>query len=78
MFREEIATGQHRRPQNWNVLTTAFVHHPTGLAQEPTDVGLHHMVTLGIPESGVARAGLRAALAESDKARDPHGNCASD
>jgi ubiquinone/menaquinone biosynthesis C-methylase UbiE len=48
MIREEIATGQHRRPPNWNVLTTAFFHHPAGLAQEITDAGLEHVVTLGI------------------------------
>jgi ubiquinone/menaquinone biosynthesis C-methylase UbiE len=48
MVREEIATGQHRRPPTWRVLTTAFFHHPTALAQEVTEAGLQHEVTLGI------------------------------
>ena len=48
MICEEIATGQHRRPPHWQVLTTAFFHHPTGLAQELTDAGLQHAVALGI------------------------------
>ena len=34
MLREELLTGQHRRPANWRVLTTAYFHHPAGLAQE--------------------------------------------
>ena len=48
MMREEVATGQHRRPPHWNVLTTAFFHHPSGLAQELVEAGLQHVVTLGI------------------------------
>ena len=48
MVREEIATGQHRRPPDWQVFTTSFFHHPAGLAEELTAVGLQHVVTLGI------------------------------
>lgn len=48
MVREEIATGQHRHPPQWDILTTAFFHHPKDLAQELTAAGLQHTVTLGI------------------------------
>ncbi len=48
MVREEIATGQHRRPPHSHVFTTAFFHQPAGLAQELTAAGLQHAVTLGI------------------------------
>jgi ubiquinone/menaquinone biosynthesis C-methylase UbiE len=52
MIREEITTGQHRRPPRWKVLTTAFFHHPACLAQELTEAGLQHAVTLGIQGPG--------------------------
>jgi len=52
MISEEIATGQHRRPPNWNVLTTAFFHHPTVLAQELSEAGLLPVALLGIQGPG--------------------------
>jgi SAM-dependent methyltransferase len=48
MIREEILTGQHRRPANLRVLTTAYFHHPADLRQEVIEAGLQHVVTLGI------------------------------
>jgi len=52
MIREEIETGQHRRPATWRVFTTAYFHHATGLAKELVDAGFEHEVTLGIQGPG--------------------------
>jgi SAM-dependent methyltransferase len=52
MIRQEILTGQHRRPANWRVFTTAYFHQPSALAQEVIDAGLQHLVTLGIQGPG--------------------------
>jgi SAM-dependent methyltransferase len=52
MIREEILTGQHRRPEGWSVLTTAYFHHPAALAQEVADAGLQPVIMLGIRGPG--------------------------
>lgn len=52
MIRDEILTGQHRRPANWRVMTTAYFHHPASLTEEVTDAGFHHVATLGIQGPG--------------------------
>ena len=48
MVREELATGQHRRPSGWRVFTTAYFHDPEELASELLEAGLQHETTLGI------------------------------
>jgi SAM-dependent methyltransferase len=48
MVREELATGQHRRPSGWRVFTTAYFHDPEELARELSEAGLQHDATLGI------------------------------
>jgi SAM-dependent methyltransferase len=48
MVREELDTGQHRRPADWRVFTTAYFHDPEELASELIEAGLHHDATLGI------------------------------
>jgi ubiquinone/menaquinone biosynthesis C-methylase UbiE len=48
MVREELATGQHRRPSGWRVFTTAYFHDPEELTSELSDAGLQHDTTLGI------------------------------
>jgi ubiquinone/menaquinone biosynthesis C-methylase UbiE len=35
----ELASGQHRKPENWNVFTTAFFHHPDELKSELEEAG---------------------------------------
>lgn len=52
MIREEILTGQHRRPANWPVFTTAYFHHPEALAREVIEADFQHVVTLGIQDPG--------------------------
>jgi ubiquinone/menaquinone biosynthesis C-methylase UbiE len=52
MIREEIETGQHRRPPSWQVLTTAYFHHPANLAREVAEAGLRHEVVIGIQGPG--------------------------
>jgi hypothetical protein len=52
MIRGEILTGQHRRPENWDVFTTAYFHQAAALVQEVTDCGFHHLVILGIQGPG--------------------------
>jgi ubiquinone/menaquinone biosynthesis C-methylase UbiE len=52
MIAQEIRTGQHRRPANWTVMSTAYFHHPAVLAQELVDAGFQHTVTLGIQGPG--------------------------
>lgn len=52
MIRQEILTGQHRRPAHLRVFTTAYFHQPSALAQEVIDAGLEHLVTLGIQGPG--------------------------
>src|SRR5262249_46331226 len=87
MIREEIETGQHRRPPTWRVFTTAYFHHATGLAQELADAGFEHEVTLGIQGPGWLVPDFEqrldephhrevllqiARLAERDPVRSPH------
>jgi ubiquinone/menaquinone biosynthesis C-methylase UbiE len=52
MIAQEILTGQHRRPANWAVMTTAYFHHPAELAHELVEAGFEHTVTLGIQGPG--------------------------
>jgi len=52
MITEELTTGQHRKPENWNVLTTAFFHHPDELKAELNDAGMVHEKTVGIQGPG--------------------------
>lgn len=52
MITEELTTGQHRKPANWNVFTTAFFHHPDELKAELEDAGMMHEETLGIQGPG--------------------------
>jgi ubiquinone/menaquinone biosynthesis C-methylase UbiE len=87
MIREEIETGQHRRPAAWRVFTTAYFHHATGLAQELVDAGFEHELTLGIQGPGWLVPDLErhldephqrevllqiARLVERDPAHSPH------
>jgi SAM-dependent methyltransferase len=48
MVREELATGQHRRPSGWRVFTTAYFHDAEELTSELLEAGLQHDTTLGI------------------------------
>lgn len=49
MVREELATGQHRRPPSWPTLfTTAFFHHPDDLGAEVEEAGMAHKETLAV------------------------------
>lgn len=48
MVREELTTGQHRRPSGWPVFTTAYFHDPQELTSELLEAGLRHDATLGI------------------------------
>ena len=48
MVREELATGQHRRPSGWRLFTTAYFHDAEELASELLEAGLQHDTTLGI------------------------------
>jgi hypothetical protein len=48
MVREELATGQHRRPSGWRVFTTGYFHDPEELTRELSEAGLKHDTTLGI------------------------------
>ncbi len=52
MITEELTTGQHRKPENWNVLTTAFFHHPNELRAELEEAGMVHEETVGIQGPG--------------------------
>jgi len=52
MVREELATGQHRRPSGWRVFTTAYFHDPEELTSELFEAGLQHDTTLGIQGPG--------------------------
>ncbi len=52
MVREELATGQHRRPEGWRVFTTAYFHDEDELAGELVEAGLRHHTTLGIQGPG--------------------------
>ncbi len=52
MITEELATGQHRKPPEWRVFTTAFFHHPKELEAEVGEAGLEHVATLGIQGPG--------------------------
>ena len=52
MIRQELKTGQHRKPANWNVFTTAFFHHPDELKAELEDAGMIHQSTLGVQGPG--------------------------
>ena len=52
MIREVLKTGQHRKPADWNVFTTAFFHHPDDLKSELEDAGMIHERTLGIEGPG--------------------------
>jgi ubiquinone/menaquinone biosynthesis C-methylase UbiE len=52
MVREELTTGQHRRPSGRRVFTTAYFHDVAELASELFDAGLQHDTTLGIQGSG--------------------------
>lgn len=51
MVREELATGQHRRPSGTRLFTTAYFHDPEDLTRELLDAGLQHDTTLGIQGS---------------------------
>jgi hypothetical protein len=52
MVRDELATGQHRRPSGWRVFTTAYFHDPEELTSELVEAGLQHDTTLGIQGPG--------------------------
>jgi ubiquinone/menaquinone biosynthesis C-methylase UbiE len=52
MIVEELTTGQHRKPTNWNVFTTAYFHHPDDLKEELEEAGFIHIETLGIQGPG--------------------------
>jgi ubiquinone/menaquinone biosynthesis C-methylase UbiE len=87
MVREELATGQHRRPPDWRVFTTAYFHDPEELAGELREAGLQPDTTLGIQGPGWlapefesmlqdtpkwARLVQMAALVETEPALSPH------
>jgi ubiquinone/menaquinone biosynthesis C-methylase UbiE len=48
MIGDEINSGVHRRPPDGQIFTTAFFHQPAELADEITDSGFEHQVTVGI------------------------------
>jgi ubiquinone/menaquinone biosynthesis C-methylase UbiE len=52
MIVEELTTGQHRKPANWNVFTTAYFHHPDELKNELAEAGMVHVETVGIQGPG--------------------------
>jgi ubiquinone/menaquinone biosynthesis C-methylase UbiE len=67
MIRDEILTGQHRRPATMRVFTTAYFHHASGLEQELVDGGFEHEVTLGIQGPGWLVPNFEQRLDEPDQ-----------
>ncbi len=60
MVREELATGQHRRPPESRFFTTAYFHDAEELKSEFLEAGLHHDKTLGIQGSGWLAPGFES------------------
>jgi SAM-dependent methyltransferase len=52
MIAEELTTGQHRKPENWDVFTTAFFHHPVELKSELDEAGMACQELVGIQGPG--------------------------
>ncbi len=52
MIEMELASGQHRKPENRNVFTTAFFHHPDELKAELVEAGLLPDEIVGIQGPG--------------------------
>ena len=52
MIDRELASGQHRKPENRNVFTTAFFHHPDELKAELDESGFRVDTIVGIQGSG--------------------------
>jgi SAM-dependent methyltransferase len=77
MVREEIATGQHRRPPQWDILTTAFFPPSQGPCPGTDGRWFAAYGHAGYPRSCVAGSGVRAVLARSIQARDSHAGCTS-
>jgi ubiquinone/menaquinone biosynthesis C-methylase UbiE len=52
MIDQELASGQHRKPETWNVFTTAFFHHPDELRAELDQAGMLVDEIVGIQGPG--------------------------
>jgi hypothetical protein len=52
MVTEELTTGQHRKPEIWNVFTTTFFHHPDELKAELEEAGFMCEELIGIQGPG--------------------------
>jgi ubiquinone/menaquinone biosynthesis C-methylase UbiE len=52
MVNLELASGQHRKPENLNVFTTAFFHHPDELRAELDEAGMRLDEIVGIQGPG--------------------------
>jgi ubiquinone/menaquinone biosynthesis C-methylase UbiE len=52
MIDMELTGGQHRKPENWNVFTTAFFHHPDELKAELNEAGFLLDEIVGIQGAG--------------------------
>jgi ubiquinone/menaquinone biosynthesis C-methylase UbiE len=52
MIDREMDCGLHRKPENWNVFTTAFFHHPDELKAELDESGLQVDEIVGIQGPG--------------------------
>ena len=70
MVREELATGQHRRPSGWPVFTTAYFHDPEGTRQRIARSGTPTRDDSGDSGSGVARTRIRVDASRHAKVAD--------
>jgi SAM-dependent methyltransferase len=52
MVTAELTSGQHRKPADWNVITTAYFHHPDDLRAELVEAGMQLETTVGIQGPG--------------------------